>query len=218
MAARGSNKASGSRKPAAKSRTTRRSSRAAPRLGLELRPEHQRDLFALGLITIALITIIFFATGVVGGAGALYVSGVRQAFGGGAVVVPITLGLLGIAILIQEQFRDSKLSGANVAGTLMIILAILALLEFPAHAVPVAERGNRGGGLFGFGAVELLDQLVGRPAAMLLVLVMALAGVLLTFNLTLRELMIGMGEGLAAFWTMVWSAPRASARGLSAER
>ena len=208
MAARGSNKASGSRKPATKSRATRRSSRAEPRLGIELRPEHQRDLFALGLITIALITIIFFATGVMGGAGALYVNAVRQAFGGGAIVVPITLGLLGVAILIQEQFRDSKLSGANVAGTLLIIMAILALLEFPAHAVPTAERGNSGGGLFGFGTVELLDQLIGRPAAIVLVLVMGLAGVLLTFNITLRELLVGIAERLAAFWTLIWSAPR----------
>ncbi|GAB4436943.1 MAG: DNA translocase FtsK [Chloroflexi bacterium OHK40] len=208
MAARGSNKASGGRKPASRSRATRRSSRGEPRLGIELRPEHQRDLFALGLITIALVTIIFFATGVAGGAGALYVAGVRQAFGSGAIVVPLTLGLLGVAILIQEQFRDSKLSGANVAGTLLIIGAILGLLEFPSHATPLAERLNTGGGWFGFWMVRGLDSAVGRPAAVLLVLVLGLAGVLLTFNITLRELLVGLGERLAAFWTMLWSAPR----------
>ena len=209
MAARGSNKPSGSRKPTTRARSTRRGARSLPGLGIELRPEHQRDLFALGLITIALITIIFFATGVAGGVGALYVAGVRQAFGSGAIVVPVTLGLLGIAILIQEQFRDSKLTGANFAGTLMIIGAILALLEFPAHAIPFADRLNAGGGWFGFWLTEGLDRAIGRPAAFLIVLVVGLAGILLTFNVTLRELLVGLSARLAAFWTLIWSAPRA---------
>jgi S-DNA-T family DNA segregation ATPase FtsK/SpoIIIE len=209
MAARGSNKASGGRKPTSRSRATRKSARPTPRVGLELRPEHQRDLFALGLITVALITVIFFATGVAGGAGSLYVLAVRQAFGGGAVVVPVTLGLLGIAILIQEQFRDSKLTGANLVGTLMVTGAILALLEFPAHATAFAERGNWGGGWFGYWLVEGLDRAIGRPAAMLLVFVIALAGVLLTFNITLRDLLVGLSVRVATFWALVWSGPRA---------
>jgi S-DNA-T family DNA segregation ATPase FtsK/SpoIIIE len=209
MASRGSNKASGSRKTTTRSRTTRKSARSSQGIGIELRPEHQRDLFALGLITIALITIIFFATGIAGGAGSLYVSAVQRAFGSGAVVVPVTLGLLGIAILIQEQFRDSKLSGANLAGTLMIIGAILALLEFPSHETLLADRTTSGGGWFGYWMVWGLDGAIGRPAAVLLVFVIGLAGVLLTFNITLRDLLLGMSARLAAFWTLIWSAPRA---------
>ncbi len=207
MAARGSNRPSSGRKPAAKSRAPRKGSRAEPGIGLSLRPEHQRDLFALGLITIALVTIIFFATGIAGGAGALYVEAVRTAFGGGAIVVPVTLGLLGIAILIQEQFRDSKLTGANVAGTGLIIAAILNLLEFPAHSLPMVDRVNQGGGWFGFWMVEGLDRAIGRPAAVLVVLIFGLAGVLLTFNITLRELLGGMAVRAAAFWALLWSAP-----------
>ncbi|NTU79357.1 MAG: DNA translocase FtsK [Chloroflexales bacterium] len=210
MAARGSNKASGGRKPAPKSRAARRGGRGEGGLGLALRPEHQRDLFALGLITIALVTIIFFATGIAGGAGSLYVTIVRQAFGGGAIVVPVTLGLLGIAILIQEQFRDSRLSGANVAGTLLIITAILNLLEFPFHTLPLEERVNQGGGWFGYWMVQGLDSAIGRPAAVLVVLIFGLAGVLLTFNITLRELLGGLAARGVAFWDLLWSAPRAA--------
>jgi DNA segregation ATPase FtsK/SpoIIIE, S-DNA-T family len=216
MAARGGNKATGGRKPATgkpttRARAPRRGARTEARPAL-LRPEHQRDLFALGLITIALVTIIFFATGIAGGIGEFYVAVVRQAFGVGAVVVPVTLGLLGVAILIQEQFRDSRLSAANLAGTLLIIGAILGLLEMPAHAIAPELRGDEGGGLIGFWVVQLLDQAIGRPAATLVVIVLGLVGVLLTFNVTLRELLAGSAERGAAFWALLWSGPRASAR------
>ncbi|MFV9505320.1 MAG: DNA translocase FtsK 4TM domain-containing protein [Oscillochloridaceae bacterium umkhey_bin13] len=203
MAARGNNKTPVRRKPAARSRARKTEQR--PNL---LRPEHQRDLFALTLITIALVTIIFFATGIAGGIGELYVAAVRVAFGGGAIVVPITLGLLGLAILIQERFNDSRLSAANLFGTGLIILAILALLEFPAHTVPLETRLNEGGGWFGYWVVQGFDQAIGRPAAMLVTVIMGLAGVLLTFNLTLRELLGGMALRSAAFWALLWSAPR----------
>ncbi|MEI6181419.1 MAG: DNA translocase FtsK 4TM domain-containing protein, partial [Chloroflexales bacterium] len=207
MTTRGSNKASGSHKPTPKRRGSRRG-RDTTGFGAFLRPEHQRDLFALGLITIALVTIIFFATGDTGGAGSVYVTVVRQIFGGGAVVVPVVLGFLGLAILIQEYFHDSRLSGANVSGTLLIITAILNLLEFPVHLLPLDERGNQGGGVVGKWMVQNLDSAIGRPAAVLVVLIAGLAGVLLTFNLTLRELFGGLIARMVAFWALLWDAPR----------
>ncbi len=208
MAAKGSGKrASGGRKAAPKMPTPRRAARTEQPPDW-LRPEHQRDLFALGLITIALVTMIFFVTGVSGGVGSFYVTTMRQVFGQGALFVPITLGMLGMAILIQEQFRDSRLSGAHVAGTLLIISMILCLLELPAHALPLELRADEGGGWVGFWLVQLLDQAIGRPAATLVVVVLGLIGVLLTFNLTLRELLVSIAKRSAALWAMLWSGAR----------
>ena len=68
MASRGnSGKPAASRRKSPTRGTTRRSSAAARRKSEAvdlLSPQHQRELFALFLITIALITLIFFATGV----------------------------------------------------------------------------------------------------------------------------------------------------------
>ncbi len=133
---------------------------------------------------------------------------VRQAFGSGALVVPLTLGLLGVAILIQERVQDAQLSGANALGTLLVLAAILGLLEFPYHAINPADRLDQGGGLIGSWIVEGLDRGIGRPAAVLVVVVLGLAGVMLTFNITLRELIIGLSVRLARFWALLWSAPR----------
>ena len=55
-----------------KSSQTRGSGRRAKRKSaVSLRPEHQRELFALALIAIAGVTIIFYLTGITGQLGIL---------------------------------------------------------------------------------------------------------------------------------------------------
>ncbi|MBC8075153.1 MAG: DNA translocase FtsK 4TM domain-containing protein, partial [Chloroflexales bacterium] len=189
MATKGSN-SKGGRSTATRAssvRSTRRGSRKQPApFSLELRPEHQRELFALILITVAVGTLIFFATGIAGGIGAVYMLGVQQAFGYGALIVPLALGILGVAILVQERFRDTRLSGSNVFGTFLVLAALLALLEFRIGPRPSgAEPVGAGGGLVGWAMVNLLSAAVGRPVALLVTIVAALFGALLTFNITL---------------------------------
>jgi S-DNA-T family DNA segregation ATPase FtsK/SpoIIIE len=197
------------RRPTA--RRTRRTARAAATQPL-LRPEHQRELFALLLMTIAVITIIFFVTGDAGGIGSAYLGIVRRLFGAGALIVPLTLGLVGIAILIQERMRDSQFSPTNVIGTVAIQAALLALLEFPAHLQPLAERsGSGGGGWFGYWFVSGLDAAISRPAAIAVALMVLLIGVLLTFDLTVTQVAGAAVRGLRSFWAVVWGAPRRSA-------
>jgi S-DNA-T family DNA segregation ATPase FtsK/SpoIIIE len=196
-----------------KGKTTRKTPRKqeTPAFELSLRPEHQRELFALALITLGLGTLLFFLTGTTGGIGSVYVLAVQQAFGRGALIVPLVLGMLGVAILIQERMQEAHLTGANIIGTLLVLGMLLAMLEFPVHAIPPEERTGDGGGLIGYTLINLLDSAVGRPVAMLLVGVMLLAGIMLTFNLTLRELTLGTAQRMRNFWAVVWGAPRRDA-------
>ncbi len=207
MASRSGNKASG------KQRTTSNRSRKGKARGawpVVLRPEHQRELFALGLILLAAITIIFVFTGESGGLGRLYLDLVHTLFGAGIFFVPLTLLVIGIAILWQEQITDASLSGANVLGTVLVLLAMLGLLEVPVHDILLPDRMNEGGGLIGYWLLELLQLAIGRIAAVMVILALGLTGVLLTFNLTVRELVLGMIERTTAFWRMLWNAPHRS--------
>src|SRR5689334_17111197 len=139
MATKRSNGKGGGRSAGARgasTRTRKTSRKQATQWSLDLRPEHQRELFALILITIAIGTLIFFATGIAGGIGEVYMLGVQQAFGYGALIVPLALGVLGVAILVQERFRDARLSGSNIFGTFLVLAALLALLEFRMGARP----------------------------------------------------------------------------------
>ena len=111
-------------RPRASARPSRR------RSSWSLRPEHQRELFALTLITVAGITIVFFLTGSSGAIGQTWVEFTQRLLGWGALLVPLALGLLGVAILWQERREDLQLTGATVLGTAMLLMSLLALLEF----------------------------------------------------------------------------------------
>lgn len=206
MASKGSGSRT-TRKPT--SRSTARSSakknkKQAPSMNVSLRPEHQRELVALALITLAIVTLIFFFTDATGGVGTIYILGMQQAFGSGALVVPLALGFLGVAILVQERLQDTQFASAQALGTLIGLSMLLAMLEFGVHHIPIAARADSGGGWFGYGIVYALDAIIGRPAAIFVVFMLMLVGILLTFNITLRELVPGMILSLHNLWSMVW--------------
>jgi S-DNA-T family DNA segregation ATPase FtsK/SpoIIIE len=224
MAGRGSSGKT-TKRSGTSTRTSKRTSRRKttrkqqPRSTFEvsLRPEHQRELFALALITLALVTVIFFITGRTGGVGSIYLLGVQQTFGSGALIVPLALGVLGIVILLQEKLQESSFSGSSVVGTILVLSMLLALLEFPVHDIPLAVRTDAGGGMVGYTLVYLLDATIGRPAALIVVIMLTLAGILLTFNITLRELVPGMARWLHKMWLIAWGGTRRSPQEPSAE-
>jgi DNA segregation ATPase FtsK/SpoIIIE, S-DNA-T family len=196
--------AAGGRKPAAR----KRQAAPPPALDWSLRPEHQRELFALTLITVAGITIVFFFTGSSGAIGQTWVEFTQRLLGWGALLVPLALGLLGVAILWQERRADLQLTGATVLGTGMLLMSLLALLEFALKPPRVAidELIGTGGGVVGFSLLQI-SWLIGRPATFLIYCVLGLAGIMLTFNITLYEIVTGMRDSAARFWVTLWSAP-----------
>ncbi|HNP87579.1 MAG TPA: DNA translocase FtsK [Kouleothrix sp.] len=185
----------------------RPSTPAAPLFGFSLRPEHQRELFALALITIAAITIVFFLTGAAGAIGKTWVDVTQRLLGWGALLVPLALGLLGVAILWQERREDLELTGATIFGTLLLLASLLALLEFAIGTrTDAADQVGKGGGLVGYTLIQM-TVLIGRPATFVVYCALGLAGILITFNITLRELLTGISDGLARFWVTIWSTP-----------
>jgi S-DNA-T family DNA segregation ATPase FtsK/SpoIIIE len=182
-----------------------------PAFGVSLRPEHQRELFALALITVAAVTIVFYVTGSNGAIGKLWVDLTLNLLGWGALIIPLSLGLLGIAILWQERREDLQLTSATVLGTFMLLGALLVLLEFalsPARK-GLADQIGRGGGMVGYSVLNLMTQAIGqpagRPATFVIFCVVGLAGVLLTFDITLHEIITGLRDSFARFWITVWS-------------
>ncbi|HEY1015125.1 MAG TPA: DNA translocase FtsK 4TM domain-containing protein, partial [Herpetosiphonaceae bacterium] len=196
------------RKPTPKRRTTQPAAKRQPprrRAGgkgsaqrpampqFALSPNLQREIFAVVLICLGLLTLVFSTFGGDQGAiGSRWNATVMQAFGTGRVLVPVALGILGGLIIFQEHFSDSRLTGANVVGTVMVLLALLVLLEFPAfdshrtqEVIPVGE----GGGVVGNVVLSILVSAIGKAGAMLLSLTIGIIGIMLTFNLTIRQIM-----------------------------
>src|SRR5436190_1342956 len=156
--------ASRARKPAARKRQAQ-----PPALDWSLRPEHQRELFALTLITVAGITIVFFLTGSSGAIGQTWVEFTQRLLGWGALLAPLEFALKPPRAAIDEQI-------------------------------------GVGGGVVGFTLLQI-SWLIGRPATFLVYCVLGLAGIMLTFNITLYEIVTGMRDSAARFWVTLWSAP-----------
>jgi S-DNA-T family DNA segregation ATPase FtsK/SpoIIIE len=198
------------KQPAGRKATSRGRARqrkqSAPAFEVSLRPEHQRELFAMALIALALLTVVFYATGITGEVGTPWVDFTRYALGWGALLVPLALGLLGVAILVQERFEGSPLTGATVIGTVLVLVALLTLLEFGlGPRAGFTDKIGEGGGVAGYAMLSLLTQAIGRPAAFVLICIVGLAGVMLTFDITLHELIHGTRDSLARFWATIWS-------------
>ncbi|MEM8533905.1 MAG: DNA translocase FtsK [Chloroflexota bacterium] len=180
-----------------------------------LRPEHQRELFAIALITIAIVTIVFYFTGAAGAIGQRWVLLTQQLLGWGSLLVPLSLGLLGVAILWQEQREDIRMTSATIIGTGFVLMSLMVLLEYALEPVreSINDKVGEGGGMIGFTLLNVSAGAIGRPASFVVFLALGLAGILLTFNITLRELFTGMRDSFARFWVTVWStAPQRSIR------
>ena len=161
-----------SRKPTAtrSRKPTQRKRQEFSAFELSLRPEHQRELFALMLITIGAVTIIFFLVGpaAAGAIGKTWTDFTLKLLGWGALLVPLALGLLGLAILWQERREDLQLTGATVLGTIMLLMSLLVLLEFAlgVYRKTMDALIGKGGGITGFTLIQLY-WLIGRPATFL---------------------------------------------------
>ena len=200
---------SGTRKTSsARGTTTRKTSsraKAAAKPVILTRPEHRREMFALLLLTVAAITLIFFATGSSGWVGSRWVGITENLLGWGALVVPLALGVLGLAILWQERREDQQLTEATMLGTILTLLALQVLLEFALGSrASLEENVGEGGGIIGFYGRSLTARAIGDPATFVLYCVLGLAGVMLTFNITIRELVTGTRDSFARFMAAVW--------------
>ncbi|GAB4207155.1 MAG: DNA translocase FtsK [Roseiflexaceae bacterium] len=194
------------RKPSGSSRSRKQQQLELP---FELRPEHQREIFALGLIGIAAITIFFYLTGASGWIGKPWVDLTQRLLGWGSVVVPLGLGLLGVSILWREHYHDLKFSGVTVLGTAVLLIALQMMLEFslPVPRNYASDNLGEGGGLVGFYLLRGMTDMIGRAPSFIVVCLLGLVGVILTFNITLYDLWAGMRDGFARFWHVLWNPP-----------
>ncbi len=144
------------------------------------------------LVFLGLLTLLFSTVGGDQGAiGSRWNEAVAQAFGTGKVLVPVVLGILGGLMIFQERFKDARLTGANIVGTIMVLLSLLMLLDYPGFDVRHAYgsfHSGEGGGIVGGTALVLLVQLIGKAGALLLTITMGLIGIMLAFNLTIRQI------------------------------
>lgn len=170
----------------------RRSGRRRPgQPDFAIDPELRRDIIAVALLVVAIITVIalFFPGGDLGSA---WRGLVTRLFGWGSLLVVIALAGLGVLLLRQSFNPLFILKWQQPVGVGLLLAVFLGLLHMAAgiggqSLLKVAESGQ-GGGYIGYVLSHLLGSALGPMGGLLVLLGLGVAGLVMSLDITLREI------------------------------
>ncbi|MDP9375332.1 MAG: DNA translocase FtsK, partial [Chloroflexota bacterium] len=171
------------------------------KLGAALR----RDIIAVALVVLALLTL-WSLFGGRGGLLGLWGEALRRAFGWAAILVPLALLAWTIDAFRQDPVAPFGPRRRHVLGTVLLFVAILGLLHLPAPDLLAWGREGKGGGSLGYLVASPLVALLRVPGAALVLLGLATVALVVTLNTDLRSL----GRGLKGAAGKGWRALRRS--------
>jgi len=166
----------------------------------------QRDLWGLILITIGVVTTIslVYSEGKLSQAWGL---GLRRMFGLGAYAVGLLLVACGVVVLLWQSLQQRLTSSWRViVGCEMLFFVGLGLVHLVASEPPLelAQAGKRGG-YVGWALWKLMVPLLGKPASVVILLALMVAGVYLatgarwpSFSWRVRWLLTQLGRRIKA--------------------
>jgi S-DNA-T family DNA segregation ATPase FtsK/SpoIIIE len=112
----------------------------------------------------------------------------RRVFGYGSFLVALAMAGVGIVLLLRNLDFLRDIRRLRIAGTLLLFLAVLALLHFfYPDPLRVAQEGQ-GGGYIGWAISTALYTSLGDIGAFLVLLTALVAGTVLLINLSPREI------------------------------
>ena len=159
----------------------------APESTSRINPDTVRDIVAIVLFIVAFILLVsFFGFG--GSLGSTLNDNLRIALGWTTFVLPIILGVFGYALLRTEFDYSNKVTYAGLILFLGSLSGLFHIFYNPLLAFDVAKAGS-GGGLLGFYVQKLMLVILNAPVSFVILLALAIAGVLLSTNTSLRSIL-----------------------------
>ena len=165
-----------------------------------LNPETKGDIVALFCFALSLVIFLSFL-GIAGGLGESFFKIIRSLFGWGFFLAPIILILIGwtflktkketeISDLPAEDFFSQK---AVLIGIILFVLSFLALGNIFFHPEEIISRASagQGGGYLGLIFSFPLIKLLGRWASLVVLFAVNIIAILITFNISLKNLTSG---------------------------
>lgn len=158
----------------------------------------QREILGLLLLALGVLTLLSLLNITPGTVSGWWAGFLRQLFGWGAYLVALALGAGGVVLLAHNLQPGNIIGWKMVIGLELVFLAGLALVHLLAltpDPLQLAHDGG-GGGYVGWALSSALSQALGSLMAFLILLATAIAGLILTFNLSLSQ----MQRGLVSAW------------------
>ena len=158
----------------------------------------QREILGLLLLALGVLTLLSLFNVTPGTVSGWWAGFLRRLFGWGAYPVALALGAGGVILLAHNLQPGSIIGWKMVIGLELVFLASLALVHllFPnLNPLQLAHDGG-GGGYVGWAISSVLNQFLGLVMAFLILLATAIAGLVLTFDLSLSQIR----HGLTSAW------------------
>jgi S-DNA-T family DNA segregation ATPase FtsK/SpoIIIE len=174
-------------------RTTRTGRSRSTRRGPSISPRTLRSILGIVLLVAGAVTLIAL---ILPGEGILnrYVNDLlRPAFGQGAWLLPILLIVAGI--FVERAPSSGPSWEISAAGGIIVFLGALGLMSLAWGEGDKPAQLARAGGWFGETLSSLLATLISQPGAVVVLMGMIVVGVLLLFNLTVRDVVSPVTSG-----------------------
>jgi len=194
MTRKSSNRRTGTRKRGSSRKGRRRSSQRRSLPAIKLTRDQCLDLLGYALLAIAVFTMLSFLSANRGLVLGWWLGRLRRVFGWGAYLVPLFLSAVGLWLILRE-FGDRlpRVTLPQVVGSLLGYLALLvtlhsltALILFGGDLQAVADAGQ-GGGTLGATMTRLLQQGLGSPGLIVILITWWLIVVVLTFGISIED-------------------------------
>jgi S-DNA-T family DNA segregation ATPase FtsK/SpoIIIE len=178
-----------------KTNSGKKSRKAAPppKPLIQLSLDQKLDIFGVVLVGIGVLTILSMVSQTQGTITGEWITTLRQSFGIGVFVVPIAFVLAGVWLLLRSFERTPRLSGEQIVGVIMFYLvALITLSEF--HAPVPGSSYSDWGGTVGGGLMNFLENAIGFPGTIVLLIVGWLIAIVLLFNVAPSEIAAWFGR------------------------
>ncbi len=157
-------------------------------------------MFAFALIGIGLLLLVLLGSTNPGVVGEGLVAIVQRAFGNSGILLPLLFVVVGGLILWQERFVDAPITGANITGVLLLAVVLISAMEFGSTRTIFLDQLDPPASIGG--SIDLLlMHAFGIAGAVVLLALIFVLGVMLTFNVTLRQILGRAQALLATLWT-----------------
>lgn len=172
-------------------RTTasRKTSRRARGVGFKLTPAQRNWLIGVLLLAIALITFTSLLSANLGSLTAWWLQQLRVALGRGVWGMPVALMLLGVWTITRSSERPLRLPALRVVGAVLLFAVYLALLHHFQNDPEAALAAGTSGGIAGQWLSDTLVEAIGWWGAVVLLMVLAVLGIVLLFDIAMDEVL-----------------------------
>jgi S-DNA-T family DNA segregation ATPase FtsK/SpoIIIE len=172
-------------------KASRQSSRLKNRKPLleDISPQRQRDILAILLILLGVLTLVSLITQSSGSITAWWINALGWVFGWGTYLLPILWIGMGVWVLLRSFERIPKMTAERVIGIFLLFINLLTWFHFFISGERPEPQTLRGGGLIGDKIENALVTGLGKPGAAIALIAWLMISLVFSLDLTMVSLL-----------------------------